>query len=494
MGPTLREALSGPQAEPVAAPAVARGGAVGAGATRVGVETIGRWFGVHAAGSTVRREVAGGAATFVAMAYIVVVNPAILSFAGIPAGPSTIATILTAAFGTLLMGLWANRPIAVAPYMGENAFLAFGLAAMHVTWQQRLGTVFVSGVAFLVVAAAGIGPWLARSIPTSLKHAFAVGIGLFLMLVGLYEAGIVTSGATGQPASSLADASGLLRAPPAALRLGDVRDGRVLLAIAGFLLVVVLQARRVRGAILLGMVATAVAGRLAGLGEAPHAVFARPFGGDPGLSSIALRLDVPGVLTASFLPVLVTLLLVSFLDTVGTLVGLGAAGDMLDERGDFPAIERPMVVNALSCIVGALLGTSTSGAFIESAVGIREGARTGLASVVTAALFAATLFLVPLVEPLQRLAYVYAPALFAVGIAMLPAVRGIDFDDPTEVAPAVVAIAMMAFSYNVANGLTAGLVLHPLLKFATGRTAETTAGGWLLAVVCAFYGIFGLPH
>ena len=173
-----------------------------------------------------RREITGGAATFFAMAYIVVVNPAILAAAGLPIGPSTVATILTAVFGTLLMGLWANRPIAVAPYMGENAFLAFGLAALDVTWQQRLGTVFVAGFVFLLLAALGIGPWLARSIPTSLKHAFAVGIGLFLMLVGLYEAGIVTSGAAGLPAAGLTVAGGLLRAPPAALRLGDMRDGR----------------------------------------------------------------------------------------------------------------------------------------------------------------------------------------------------------------------------------------------------------------------------
>ncbi len=458
------------------------------------MDALERWFGLRQAGSTVRREITGGAATFFAMAYIVVVNPAILAAAGLPIGPSTVATILTAVFGTLLMGLWANRPIAVAPYMGENAFLAFGLAALDVTWQQRLGTVFVAGVVFLLLAALGIGPWLARSIPTSLKHAFAVGIGLFLMLVGLYEAGIVTSGAAGLPAAGLTVAGGLLRAPPAALRLGDMRDGRVLLAILGFLLTLVLQARRVRGALLLAMAATALAGWAAGLGEAPRAVFGWPGEGGSDLAALALHLDVRGVLTVSFLPVLLTLVLVSFLDTVGTLVGLGAAGAMLDERGDFPAIERPMIVDALSCVFGALVGTSTSGAFIESAVGIREGARTGLAAVVTATLFAATLFLLPLVEPLQRLAYVYAPALVAVGIAMLPAVRGIDFEDPTELAPAVVAIAMMAFSYNIANGLTAGLLLHPLLKLATGRVAETTAGNWLLAALCVVYGAFGLPH
>lgn len=453
-----------------------------------------RRFGIRAAGSTVRREVGGGVATFVAMAYIIVVNPAILRFAGIPPGPGTVATILTAAVGTFLMGAWANRPFAVAPYMGENAFLAFGLAALDIGWRQRLGTVFVAGLVFLALVALGIGPWLARSIPTSMKHAAAVGIGLFLLVIGLYESGIVTSSVAGAPADTLAGPGGLLRAPPTPLKLGNLRDGRVLLAIGGFLGIVLLQARRVRGAILLGMVATAGAGWASGLGEAPRAVFAWPFGGDRGLAGLALELDVAGALRPSFLPILVTLLLVSFLDTVGTLVGLGAAGDMLDERGDLPDVDRPMVVSAISCLFGALVGTSTSGAYIESAIGIREGARTGLASVVTALLFGASLFAIPLVEPLQGLAYVYAPALVAVGMAMLPAVRGIDFEDPTELAPAVVTIAMMVFSYNVANGLTAGLLLHPLLKAITGRASETSAGGWLLAALCASYFLVGLPH
>jgi AGZA family xanthine/uracil permease-like MFS transporter len=454
-----------------------------------------RFFAVERRGSSVRQEVVGGVTTFAAMAYIIVVNPAILAFAGIPSGPGTVATILTALVGSALMALWANRPIAAAPYMGENAFLAFGLATIGITWQQRLGTVFVAGLGFAALVLAGAGPRLASSISPSMKHSFAVGIGLFLLFLGLEQSGLVVSAAAGMPADALlAPGTNLLRAPPVPLKLGDLRDPEVCLAIGGFLLIVVLQLRRVVGAILIGMIATAVIGYALGFGRAPDGVFALPFRGELSLAPVALQLDVRGVLQLSFLPVLLTLFLVSFLDTLGTLVALGAVGGMLDERGDLPKIERPMMVNALSCVFGALIGTSTSGAYIESATGIREGARTGLAALVTALLFAGTLFVVPLVEPLQTLRFAYAPALIAVGIAMLPAARHLDFDDLTELAPAIATIAMMVFSYNIANGLTAGLVLHPLLKVASGRGAEVPAGGWALAALCLAYYLFGLPH
>lgn len=456
---------------------------------------IERFFALEEHGTTVRREVLGGATTFVAMAYIIVLNPAILSFAGLPTGPETIATILTAAFGSLLMGLWANRPIAVAPYMGENAFLAFGLVSLGIGWQQRLGTVFLAGIAFGLLVVFRIGPWLARSISVSMKHSFGVGIGLFLLLLGLHQAGLVESAATGMPADALVDpATGLLRAPPVPLKIGNLRDPRVLLAIGGLLLIVVLQARRIPGAVLIGMIATGGAGYALGVGAAPDAVFALPFTGDLTLGPVALQLDVASVLRISFVPILLTLFLVSVLDTLGTLVGLGSAGEMLDENGEFPHIERPMMVSALSCVFGALVGTSTSGAFIESATGIREGARTGLAAVTTAALFLLSLFFVPLVAPLQHLEYAYAPALISVGIAMLPTVRGIEFDDPTELVPAIATLTMMVFTYNIANGLTAGLALYPFLKLATGRGREVTGGAWLLAALCLLYYVFGLPH
>ena len=453
-----------------------------------------RLFRLRERGSSVPVELLGGATTFVTMAYIIVVNPAILAFAGIPPGPGTIATILTAAFGSLLMGLYANRPIAVAPYMGENAFIAFGLAALGITWQQRLGAVFVSGAVFLVITVIGLRAWLAGAVSRSLKHAFAAGIGLFLAFIGLYETGIVTSGAAGMPPQALLLPGGLLRAPDVPVRIGDLRDPQVLLAVGGFALIALLLLRRVRGAILVGIAATALAGGLLGFGQAPRGVVAWPFGADPPWSAIALKLDVASVLRLSFLPVLLTLFLMSFLDTLGTLVGVGAAGGMLDEKGDFPDVHKPMLVDALTCMFSGLAGTSTSGAYIESATGIREGARTGLAAVTTAALFALSLFFIPLVEPLQHLRYAYGPALVAVGALMAGSLARVDFDDLTEAVPAFATVVMMLFTYNIANGLTAGLVLHPLLKLAAGRRREIHPGGVVLAALCALYYAFGLPH
>ena len=456
---------------------------------------LNRFFDIVARGSSVRREVLGGVTTFVTMAYIIVVNPAILSAAGIPIGPSTVATILAAAFGSMLMGVYANRPIAVAPYMGENAFIAFGLVALGATWEQRLGSVFVAGVVFLLLTVFQVRSKLANAISPSLKYSFAAGIGLFLAFIGLYETGIVTSGAAGLPAAAmLAPGQALLRAPDVPVKIGAFQDPQVLLAIGGFLLIVALMMRRLPGAMLIGMGATAAAGYAMGFAPAPTAVAAMPFTGDYSLAPIALHLDIAGVLKLSFLPVLLTLVLMSFLDTLGTLVGVGAAGNMLDRDGNFPQIEKPMLVDALTCVFASLVGTSTSGAYIESATGIREGARTGLAAVVTALLFVAALFFLPLVAPLQHSRYAYGPALVAVGMLMVGSMRKIDFDDLTEALPAFACITLMVFTYNIANGLTAGLVLYPLAKIVAGRARELNWGSIALALMCLMYFLFGLPH
>lgn len=453
------------------------------------------FFKLHERGTSVRNEVLGGVTTFITMAYIMVVNPAILSFAGIPSGPGTVATILTAVFGCVLMGLIANRHIAVAPYMGENAFIAFGLVALGIGWEQRLGAVFVSGVLFLLITLLGIRGWLANAVPAGLKHSFAVGIGLFLAFIGLYETGIVTSFITGLPTQALqTGAEGLLAAPAVPVKIGNLHDPQVLLAVFGFLLMTVLMIRKVRGALLIGMVVTALIGGLCGFGQTPKALTALPFAGDYSLAPIAFKLDIAGVLKLSFLPVLLTLFLMSFLDTLGTLSGLGAASDMLDEKGNFPEIEKPMLVDALTCMFSGLVGTSTSGAYIESATGISEGARTGLAALVTAALFALSLFFIPLIEPLQQLRFAYGPALIAVGVLMMGSVKRIDFEDLTEWVPAFVTIVMMLFTYNIANGLTAGFVMHPVLKLAAGRGRELNAGMIILAVLCAGYYALGIVH
>jgi AGZA family xanthine/uracil permease-like MFS transporter len=427
--------------------------------------TLEAFFRLRDRGTTARIEVLGGLTTFVSMAYIIVVNPAILAAAGLPTGPSTVATILVAVVGTLLMGLYANRPIAVAPYMGENAFIAFGLAALGITWQQRLGAVFVSGVIFLIITLAGVRTWLASAISPSMKHSFAVGIGLFLAFIGLNEIGVVA-------ASSV---------PGVPVKIGNLREPEVLLGVAGFIVIMALLQRRVRGGILIGIALTAVAGILLGYGHAPKAIVGWPV----SVAPIALKLDIVGVLRLSFLPILLTLFVMSFLDTLGTLVGVGAAADIDD-------FHRPMVVDAVACTFSGLVGTSTSGAYIESATGIREGARTGLAAVTTAALFAASLFFVPLIEPLQQLRFAYAPALIAVGVLMLGSIRNLDFDDLTELVPAFVTIVVMVFTYNIGNGLTAGLVLYPIVKLLAGR--KVNAGAIVLALICLTYYVFGLPH
>jgi len=454
-----------------------------------------RFFKLQERGTNVRTEILGGATTFITMAYIIVVNPAILSFAGIPQGPSTVATILAATFGSLAMGLYANRPIAVAPYMGENAFIAFGLTAMGIGWQLRLGAVFVSGLAFVLITLLRIRSWLANSISVSLKHSFAVGIGLFLAFIGLYETGIVTSSVVGMaPQALLRDGASVLAAPDVPVKIGNLHSPQVLLSLFGFILICVLLYRRVRGGILLGIAATAVLGYILGYGEAPRALAALPFSGEYNLGPIALKLDIAGVLRLSFLPILLTLFLMGFLDTLGTLVGVGAAGNMIDEQGNFPDIERPMMVDAATCMFSALIGTSTSGAYIESATGIREGARTGLAAVTTSVLFAVSLFFIPLIEPLQHLRYAYGPALIAVGVLMIGSIKNIEFQDLTELIPSFVTIVVMIFTYNIANGLTAGLVLYPFFKLITGRGREIKAGSVVLALLCLVYFVFGLPH
>jgi adenine/guanine/hypoxanthine permease len=452
-----------------------------------------RWFAIRANGSSVRLEILGGATTFATMAYIIVVNPAILSNAKIPIEPSTIATILASVFGCLLMGFYANRAIAVAPYMGENAFIAFGMA-VSVSWQQRLGSVFIAGVIFLILTLLRARTWLAAAIAPNLKHSFAIGIGLFMLLIGMYETGIVTSSIRDMPVEAVKrdDETKRFVAPPTPLKIGDFHDLKVQLALAGFALMAVLMYWNVRGAILIGIAVIAVLGYFLGVGAAPTGVVAWP--GDYHLEEVAGQLDILGVLHFDFLTVLLTLFLISFLDTIGTIHALGSAAGMLDDKGNLADVEKPMLVDSLSCMFSAAVGTSTSGAFIESATGIREGARTGLAAVVTGLLFALTVFFVPLVQPLQKLQYAYCPALMIVGVMMFGAVRHLDTQDLTELIPALVTIVMMVFSYNIANGLTAGLILHPVMKVLSGRWRQIHPGSALLGVLCLMYYVFGQLH
>lgn len=430
---------------------------------------LNRYFALDAHGSNPRREFIAGLTTFLTMAYIIVVNPAILAAAGIPQGPSTTATILIAVAGTLGMGLYARRPFAVGPYMGENAFIAFTVVKiLGFSWQEALGAVFVAGVLFVLLTVAHVRPWLVNAIPVSLRHSFSVGIGLFLALVGLNEAGIVGAGAAGTP-----------------LRVGALLSPSILMAVFTFVLIEVLLIRRIPGAILWGMLAATGAGFLLHLHPLPQTWVSAP----PSLAPIFLKFRLHGLFGWSSLGVVFTIFILAFVDTAGTLIGVSARAGLLDEQGQLPQIERPMLVDAVSTVLASVLGTSTSGAFIESAAGVAAGGRTGLTAVVAALFFALSLFAAPLLTRIPPEAY--GPALVVVGLMMLAPITRIPFDDATEAIPSLAAIVLMSFTYNIGIGIMAGFLLYPLCKLAGRQARELPAGAWVLAgLALAFFAFY----
>ena len=430
---------------------------------------IASYFQFQRYGTNFRREIIAGLTTFLTMAYIIIVNPAILENAGIPRGPSTTATIIAAVFGTVLMAFFANRPFAIAPYMSENAFIAFVVVkVMGYTWQTALTAVFIAGVLFTLLTLFKVRSWLAESIPISLKCAFATGIGLFLTFIGLNETGIVTLGVQGAP-----------------VRLGDLSQPSVLLAIFGLLFTVILMSRKVLGSIMIGIVVTTIASIALGVTPLPEAYFSAP----PDISPILFQLDFKSALTPSFFPIILTIFIMAFLDTVGTLLGLSMRADLLDEKGNLPEIEKPMLADALATVAAPLLGTTTTGAYIESAAGIEEGGRTGFTALVTAVLFLAALFLAPLFTIVP--AHAYGIALIIIGSFMIAPLAKVDFDDFTELIPAFLTIVLMIFTYNIGVGMTAGFVAYPLMKLATGRIGEMKSGMWVLALLSMTYFLFG---
>jgi adenine/guanine/hypoxanthine permease len=432
------------------------------------MSTLGSFFQFEKYQTSFSREVIAGLTTFTTMSYIVVVNPHILSAAGIPAGPSFVATALAAVLGCLLMGLHANRPFAIAPYMGENAFIAYTVCLqLGYKWQTALAAIFVAGVLFVLMTVLRLRQWVVDAVPMSLRYAFAAGIGLFLTFIGLNQSGIVALGVPGAP-----------------VRAGHITSAPVLVAVAGFFLLCVLVIRKIPGAILLGILMTAAIAFLAGIAHPPSHLLSLP----PSLKPILWQLDLRGALTWRAFPIVLTIFIMAFVDTMGTLIGLSARAGFLDERGNLPQIERPMMADALATTVSPLIGTTTSGAFVESATGIEAGGRTGLTAVVTAACFALSLFFAPLVTAIP--AQAYAPALIIVGLFMLEPVTRIDFRDYTESIPAFAVVTLMCFTFNIAVGITAGFVLYPLCKLVSGKAAEIKPGMWALTALSLLFFVF----
>ena len=298
---------------------------------------IARYFGFERVGTSFARETVAGITTFVTMSYIIVVNPAILRTAGIPAEASMVATIATAIFGTLLMGVYANRPFAVAPYMGENAFIAFTVVqVLHYSWPTALSAVFLAGILFFLLTIFRLRQWLVDAVPSALRYSFAVGIGLFLTFVGLNETGIVMLGSAGAP-----------------VRTGHLTAAPVEVAIFGFLLMAILMIRRFPAAILIGILTTAFVAFAAGVASPPHGWISSP----ASLSPVLFKLDFKGAWSWGFCPVVLTIFIMAFVDTMGTLIGVSARAGFLDDHGNLPEIERPMIVDALSTSFAALVGT-----------------------------------------------------------------------------------------------------------------------------------------
>jgi AGZA family xanthine/uracil permease-like MFS transporter len=363
------------------------------------------------------------------------------------------------------MALYANRPFAIAPYMGENAFIAFTVCGvLGFKWQTALAAIFIAGVIFVLLTLLRFRTWLVESIPTSLRYSFAVGIGLFLTFIGLNQTGIVVLGVPGAPVHA-----GALTSPP------------VLVAIFGFVLTAILIIRNIRGAILLGIVITAFVAYAAGVAPSPHAFVSMP----PSVRPILMQIDLRGALTWGAFPVVLTIFIMAFVDTMGTLIGLSARAGFLDENGNLPQIERPMLVDALTTTLSPILGTTTSGAFVESATGIEAGGRTGLSTLVVAICFALSAFFSPFVAAIP--AQAYGPALIVVGLFMLSPIRNINFGDYSESVPAFAVVTLMAFTFNIAVGITAGFVLYPLCKLVAGKPREIRSGLWLLAALSLLF-------
>lgn len=416
-----------------------------------------RLFAIKAQGSSVSTELLAGLTTFLTMAYIIIVNPAILAEAGMDHGAVFAATCLAAAAGSLLMGLLANYPIALAPGMGLNAYFTYTVVlGLGHSWQVGLGAVFFSGLLFLALALSPLRETIIDAIPHSLKLAISAGIGLFLGTIALKNAGLIVAH------------------PSTLVTLGDLHRPATLLAIGGFLVMVALDARKVPGAILIGILGTAAAGMMLGVS---------PFGGivapPPAIGPTLLAMDVKGAFDLGLAAIIFAFLFVVLFDNAGTLVGLAHRSGLLDKSGKLPRTGRVLIADALAATGGAALGTSPTTSYIESAAGIKAGGRTGLTAITVAALFLLALFFSPLAASVPS--YATAPALLFVACVMTGSLSGIEWDDVTEAVPATITALAMPLTFSIADGITFGLISFAAIKLLAGRGGEVGIAVWLLA-------------
>jgi AGZA family xanthine/uracil permease-like MFS transporter len=422
---------------------------------------LSNFFKLDELNSNVRTEVIAGLTTFVTMAYIIFVNPKILSSAGMDGNAVFVATCLAAAIGSAVMGLWANWPIAMAPGMGLNAFFAFTVVGkLGYTWQQALGAVFISGVIFLLLSLTGVRRWLIAGIPHSMRSAIAAGIGLFLALIAMKSAGMVVAN------------------PATYVSLGDLTSTGVLLSVLGFFVIASLDALKVPGAILIGILLVTFAAILTGVSQFSGIVSA-----PPSIAPTFLQLDVPGALHGGIFHVVLVMVLVEVFDATGTLIGIAKRAGLLTRGSTYTnvGLSRALMADSTAIVAGSFLGTSSTTAYVESAAGVQAGGRSGLTAIVVAILFLLAMFLAPLAGSVP--AQATAPALLYVATLMLRELSDVDWTDVTETAPAAVTAIAMPFTYSIANGLAFGFVSYAAIKLLTGRAREVHAATWLVAAL-----------
>jgi AGZA family xanthine/uracil permease-like MFS transporter len=424
-----------------------------------GVAVIAKFFQLEAHGTNVRTEVVAGVTTFLTMAYIIFVNPAILADAGMDKGAVFVATCLAAAIGTALMGLYANYPLALAPGMGLNAYFTFGVVkGMGHSWETALGAVFISGILFLIVSVTPLRAWVIEQIPRSLKLAIGSGIGLFLAIIALQNAGVIQSH------------------PVTMVTLGNLKSPTLILAALGFVAMVAMDVRRVPGAIIIAILAVAVAAMLLGYNK---------FGGivslPPSVAPTFLKMDLKGALEVGLIAIVFTFFFVDVFDNTGTLLAVGQRAGMVRPDGTMPGLRRALVADSTAAMVGAALGTSTTTSYIESASGVKAGGRTGLTAVTVAVLFLLALFFAPLAGSIP--AYATAPALLYVACIMMASLKELDFEDATEFVPAIVTVVAMPLTFSIAHGIAFGFIAYAALKLLSGRIGQLNAATAVLALL-----------
>ncbi|MEZ9632747.1 guanine permease [Vibrio cyclitrophicus ZF65] len=417
-------------------------------------------FKIKAHGSSVKDELMGGVTTFATMAYIIFVNPQIMAASGMDAGAVFVATCIGAAIGCLLMGLFANWPVGLAPGMGLNAFFSFTVVSeMGYSWEVALGAVFISGILFVGMSFYKVRQWIIESIPVSLRYSMTAGVGLFLGLIGLKTAGIVVEN------------------PATLVSLGDFTKPEALLAAIAFLIIAVLSERKIFGAVLIGILSVTLVGMMLGLVQY-NGFFAAP----PSLAPTFLKMDIMGALDVSMISVILAFLFVNMFDTAGTLMGVAERANLTNpETGKIEGLSKALKADSISSVAGACVGCPPVTSYVESAAGVAAGARTGLSAIVVGVLFLAAIFLSPLAGMIP--AYATSGALIYVAFVMMSSMQHVDWKDFTNGAPAAITALMMPLTFSIANGIALGFITYTVLKLATGKTKDVSISMYFLAAI-----------